>query len=102
MVEVKLESHWECPYCSQEYDNFDEAQECAEGCVEVDSPNETTKTSYSCEFCKKIYEADDDAEECEALHKDTSDDFYEKKRLEDASRHPQQKTLARFLEDSNG
>lgn len=91
---------WECPYCSNEYDNEEDAQDCADGCSEIDAPTESEITKYGCDMCRKEYVEELNAEDCEEKHTKNKDrhlkeygDWKEKAKLLEAGNHKNQKKL---------
>jgi len=94
MVEYEQKSCWTCPYCNKEYDNEDDAYDCARDCADIDYPSEEKKTICICQFCKKKFDKEEDAEKCEEEHKENDDEFYSKVKLQEASEHPSQKRLS--------
>lgn len=93
MVKYEEESFWTCPYCGKEYNNENDANECAEECADIDRPREDTKTVYVCEFCEKKYDKEEEAKVCEEHHAKNNDDCYSKEMLRRTSEHPGQKKL---------
>ena len=96
-----------CPYCSSQYDTYDEAQECAQDCNEPDSPEEKEVEEYECEMCNKKYDEFNEAYECETKHRKEQDRFFEayndrksKERLLEAGNSPYQHKLSNFVSNS--
>ena len=89
---------WRCPYCNTFYDKEYKAKDCANDCVEVDSP--VVDSKFECEMCNSKYEDYTEAEKCESTHKEFDDKYYKnylvKKNFEELARagnHPAQKKL---------
>ena len=93
MVTYKTKSIWKCPYCEKDYDNENDAYECARECADIDSPEEDEKSIYGCEYCGKKFNDEDDAESHEKLHKENKDDAYTKVKLKEAGEHPNQSKI---------
>ena len=77
MVLEFINKIYECPYCGEEYDDEEDAQECASDCYEVDSPIEKDNVIYICEMCKLKYNKEEDAEDCEDNHIKKKDKLYD-------------------------
>ena len=100
MVEIKSVPKWKCPYCDSEYDNYNDAEMCADDCNENEEPKEITEEMYVCEMCDEEFNNITDAEKCESKHKKDNDDHYNnwvdvqnKLKLANAGRHPNQTKL---------
>ena len=100
MVLTKNIIKWQCPYCGSLYDEEDEAEDCADNCVDIETPIKVETIYFYCEMCNKKYTESEDVIECENKHKKKKDYYYEsyisdkeKKILEKAARHPSQKKL---------
>lgn len=93
MVEYEEKQIWNCPYCDKEYEDEDDALECANECADIDYPTEDTKTIYICEYCEKRFEDEEEAEGCEENHIENQDEFYSKISLKKAQEHPNQLKL---------
>ena len=93
MVETKEKVIYVCPYCSDEYENMVDAQACADGCVEVESPEIDHQIWYACEVCSNVFEEESDAERCEKKH--PSEDLA-RAILRKAAQNPNQKDLSCF------
>ena len=96
MVDVK--AGWKCPYCNHLYDKEYEARDCANDCVEVDSPIEVSL--IYCSMCNEKYCCIQEAEDCELKHMQHEDkafkDYQIKKNFEalaKAASHPGQLKL---------
>lgn len=95
---VKEVIKYECPYCGEEYNDYDDAKECARDCVQVDDPDELDY--IQCEMCNECYKQSYKAIECEESHEKKKDKHYckyidNKKRelLDKAASHPKQTKL---------
>ena len=93
------EKIYKCPYCFNDYYDYDDATECASNCVDPLNVIETNG-NYICEMCDNEYFELDKAEECEKEHINKDDKYYNKykekesfKKLERAANHPTQKKL---------
>ncbi len=96
MVGHKTRTYWTCPYCGKEYEDYSDAHECAEDCAQAESPENTEKPVIFCEYCKKEYETEEKASDCENNHIKDEDEYYDefsRKKLKEASGHPNQTTL---------
>lgn len=104
---IKIVSYitaFKCPYCSRQYESFDDAESCARECVDVQSPIQCNL--FACEICKKVFKKDTDASACELHHEDCDDLFYQqyllKKNFEllaKAANAPGQAKLFEVLKD---
>lgn len=104
MVKTEERTIWKCPYCASEYDDLDEAEDCASECVDVEEPEEETKVKHFCEICDEDFEEYVLAAECEDKHKKGDDieyqeylDELEKHKLEIASQHKEQTRLKKWV-----
>jgi len=91
---------YKCPYCSEEYTDYDEAVDCAKECIAESAEDPVSIIRYRCEYCNNEYRHASKAEECEERHqrnKDKSyDDFLTRQSLEllaKAAKNPAQKRL---------
>jgi len=103
MVIDNTKTLWKCPYCGEEYDNFDDANDCAIDCADVDDPEELVVTKYECAMCHKVFEEYDEAEVCEMKHSNDEDKYWVRfqeiesmKRLEEAANHPNQTKIENY------
>jgi hypothetical protein len=92
---------WKCPYCRKVYKKEYEAKDCAQECVDIESP--ICCNIVSCEVCECISNNDKDAENCELKHKEANDLKYQayvvKKNfdmLKKAGEHRSQKKIEVF------
>lgn len=89
---------WICPYCRRQYDDYTQAENCAEECAEIEEPErDYSIEKYQCECCNKYYNDYKEAQECEEKHQEEQDKYYEaymeriqKEKLQEASKHPNQ------------
>ena len=92
-MEEKSRTIYKCPYCSNKYDSWDDANECAIECVDVDSPEEDEEVLFICEYCRKEFNEEEEAEGCEENHAEKNDTYYSQFKLKGASEHPAQSKL---------
>lgn len=97
MVNEISKTTWICPYCRDEYEDYDDAQECANSCVETEEPETETIERYECKYCETDYNTYRKALKCEEIHVEKLDKHYEayedkiiKERLMKAGNHPSQ------------
>ena len=97
MVTTKNIIKYRCPHCLQLYDTIQFAQECD---CNYEPIEEKRLEEYFCDICSKKHTFQIDAMDCEEKHETYKDlfwhnwkDMQEKKKLEDASKHPLQKHL---------
>ena len=76
MVKEEYHTKWLCPYCGEEYDDEDNAKECAMECVDVELPTEKDVGTFTCEYCNKEYDDEDEACGCEENHIESKDIHY--------------------------
>ena len=100
MVKYEEKTYYVCPYCSSEYEDEDEAFDCAKECIIPDDVNILLKQVYTCEICEKEYTKRLEALSCEDTHKEKKDRVYqlyleekERQKLLRAASHHNQKKL---------
>ena len=67
---------YKCPYCGKEYDNYDDAEDCADECHEIEDPiclQEGSEGLWGCDICKQQFDSEEDALDCETRHKEAND-----------------------------
>lgn len=91
-----------CPYCEKEYETYDQAEDCALDCADIEYPDMDGKDvwEYKCSLCGKVYDDEFDAEECEREDMEDNPELAEKmesirsrERLKLAAEHPGQRHL---------
>jgi hypothetical protein len=99
-MRVETTTKWRCPYCNREYNTEDRAQECANDCVDIDSPEEVIEEVYCCDYCGAKSEHENEIKNCEIEHEKKCDKHWQKVQenfkwelLSKAGRHPSQKKL---------
>jgi len=105
MVIEQSNKRWQCPYCSQTYEDYDDAYDCATECVNINSPEEIlVSEGFLCEYCNKLFPTESHASDCEEEHKTNEDSYYEKKTYEDgfkmlaeAASHKYQQKIHKFF-----
>ncbi len=94
-----------CPYCDSDFDEYSDAEECAEEChmQNVQSPIEN-KREFICKYCDNKYTPYKYAEDCEKMHVKNKDIYYhnymQRKSLEllaKAAAHPSQQNLITII-----
>ncbi len=106
MVEAHNTEEWQCPYCSEKYHNYNDADECAQECVskDIDEPiKNTCLPTWECEYCNKVYSRKVFAEHCEQEHIKNDDKYYQEyerneslRKLSIAAVHPQQQSIESY------
>jgi len=97
MVEYKIKKVWQCQYCDSTYNTWEDAKSCAEECADLEYPIEVEKESYICEYCGIEHKVENNAEVCEQEHQNSEDEYFRKKGIIDAAKHPKQKKLREVL-----
>lgn len=97
MVEYKIKKFWKCQYCDSTSTTWEDVVECAKECADIDYPEEVERTLYICEYCGTEFKVEENAEMCEQEHQNSEDEYFRKKGIIDASKHPKQKKLKEVL-----
>lgn len=97
MSELIKVTKYRCPYCKDDYDNYDDAEFCRDHNHTLEDDIEIITTSgYQCTMCKEMFKKELDADRCEIVHKKKDDKYYHMFKLAElskAARHPSQKRL---------
>lgn len=84
-----MKTRYQCNYCNREYEDFEEARECAVDC----SHDDLVVTIHICDYCKKTSGKESKISDCEKLHELDQDEFYHKVKFDEATEHPSQSKL---------
>jgi hypothetical protein len=103
MVKDEIYTVYGCPYCNKEYDDEEDAEECARECIDIESIICIDKSLFICEICNSKYKEEGYAENCEKNHEKNNDKQYklfteitEKNRLLQNANHPNQVKLEKW------
>ena len=62
---------FKCPYCSEVYKDFEDAEDCATECANIQEPIEAQQ--FVCDICNESYVSESDAIVCEQEHEAKND-----------------------------
>jgi hypothetical protein len=91
---VKIVDGFACPYCHTSYETEDDAEECAQECVEIEEVEEVVM--FKCEVCLRCHDREPMAIRCETGHPNWEEILERKEseaRLKRAQNHPAQMRL---------
>lgn len=101
MVKESYRKLYRCPFCSTDYPDEDDAEECRDECARQEDITEEEEYKFICEICNKAHNTNDLAELCEDSHSDIKKHLLAEKkrreesikRLKEAAEHPSQVRL---------
>ncbi len=84
-----MKTKYQCNYCNREYEDYDDAKDCAVDCSDED----LVKTIHICDYCKQTSHDVLKIERCEKVHEEERDDLFQQVKLDEAREHPTQSKL---------
>ena len=84
-----MKTKYQCNYCDREYEDYEEAKECAVDCAGED----LVKTIHICDYCKQTSHDVLKIERCEKIHEEDQDELYHKIKFDEAREHASQSRL---------
>ena len=102
MVKEEYITKYQCPYCDNEYNREETANECRDRCFleNAEEVQEKNTTLYECEYCNHKFNQKHKSQACEYKHIKNKDNYYydyldakEMQKLKLASNHKDQKKL---------